>query len=309
MKLHLPKKAVPPAGRNRRPADRQSPSAFSYHANRAERPEQPGRQQFSLADKRRRILSLHFWAKRSGAVIVTLIVIVCLISIVSLSSSPKIVLLGNNGYALHSTSTYQAAAAKDLSASIWNRNKITVNTGAASSRLLKQFPELASVTITLPLIGHRPIYYIRTNPPAFVMQAVNGSYVLDASGKSLAPKVDVSADKVASLPVITDQTGVHVQPGHQVISSDNAVFISTVLAELKTKQVSVSSIDLPPNAAQEVDMHIAGQPYYVKFNMHTVSAAREQAGTYLATINNLAGQHIMPSQYIDVRVAGRAYYQ
>jgi hypothetical protein len=63
-----------------------------------------------------------------------------------------------------------------------------------------------------------------------------------------------------------------------------------------------------PSNANELDIQIAGQPYEVKFNLHS-DKAREQAGTYLATIASLQKQGITPSKYIDVRVDGRAYYQ
>lgn len=300
-----------PLGRQRRlPSGRQAaPSAFSYHANRSERAEATGRQQSNVVAKRSRILSLQFWLKRSGLLIAVLVALVCAVSILSLSSQPRIVLLSDSGgYAFHDAETYQQAAASQLSSSIWNKNKITVNTGAAATALREQFPELSDVTITLPLIGHRPVYYLRAHDPVFVLQAVNGTYVVDDTGTALLSAAVVPSKVIATLPTLTDQTGLHVVIGKQVVSSQKIAFMQTIVKTLAAKQVHVLSLTLPANAAQELDVHINGQPYVVKFNMDGKSA-RQQVGTYLATANTLAGQHITPSQYIDVRVLGRAYYQ
>jgi hypothetical protein len=313
MKMRGGRKRQPerrPLGRQRRAAaNRPAPSAFSYYASRSERPEAIGRQQPNAVIKRNRILSWRFWLRRSGLLVAVLAALVCTVSILSLSSQPRIVLLSDTGgYAFHDATTYQQAAAVQLRSSIWNKNKITVNTGATAAALRKQFPELSSVTVTLPLIGHRPVYYLRAHVPVFVVQAVNGTYVLDDTGTVLLSAAAVPPRVVAALPIVTDQTGLHVVIGKQAISSQKIAFMQTVVKTLAAKQVHVLALTLPAHAAQELDVHVNGQPYVIKFNMDGKSA-RQQAGTYLATANTLAEQHVIPSQYIDVRVLGRAYYQ
>lgn len=313
MKLKVGKKQpARTTGRQRQTTlDRRPQSAFSYHAQRSERDEANSGRQASLADQRHKMLSLQFWAKRSGLLIAVIVAVICAVSILSLSSQPRIVLLDatGSGYAFHEVAEYQKIASEHLSSSVWNKNKITVNTGAASTALKQKFPELASVSVTLPLIGHRPIYYLHANAPAFVMQTVNGTFVLDSAGKALIAKDAAPATVVAQLPVITDQTGIHARLGKQIISSSEATFIRTVVNTLTAKQVSISSLALPANAVQQLDVRVNGQPYVIKFSMHDPTTARQQVGTYLATINTLAGQKVTPAQYIDVRVLGRAYYQ
>lgn len=314
MKLRLSKKQPErrePGRQRRYSLERQAPSAFSYHAKRSERPDSPGRQQPSLAEQRHRMLSLQFWLRRSGLLIAVVAGLICLISILSLSNQPRIVLLDQqtDTYAFNNTETYQQSAAEYLSGSIWNRNKLTINAGAAAKDLKQQYPELADVTITLPLIGHRPIYYLQANAPAFVMQTVNGRYVLDSAGTVLIAADAAPDNVVASLPVLTDQTGTPVSLGHQVIGRKDVAFIQTVVNALSAKQVRVSSLVLPSGAVQQLDVRVEGQPYVIKFNMHDSTTARQQVGTYLATAAELAGQRTVPTQYIDVRVLGRAYYQ
>jgi hypothetical protein len=298
------------AGRQRRQSDWQAPAAFSYHAQRAQRVDTPNRQTPSLADQRHRLLTVRFWAKRSGLLIALIIAVICLFSIASLSSSPRVIFLDqqNGAAAFHDTKQYEAAAQQYLGSSFWHKNKITINTNDAGADLQKRYPELAEVSVSLPLVGHRPIYYLRSNPPTMVLQAVNGTYVLDSAGTVLIAKDKAPSTVTGSLPVLADQTGLQAQVGKQVISSAQSAFIKTVIDTLAAKQVTVSSLILPANAVQELDIRVEGRPYTIKFNMHEDKAARQQVGTYLATDNNLKSQNIMPSQYIDVRVPGRAYY-
>lgn len=310
MKLGGKKKAV--TGRQRRQSDWQRPASFSYSSQRVERPDVPGRRpQPSLAAKRSRLLSVRFWARRSGLLIAVIVGFICLISILSLSNEPRVILLDSNGssYTFHDAEQYQQAAAKHLGSSVWNKNKITVNTGKASADLQKQFPELADVAITLPLIGHRPIYHLRANPPAFILQAINGSYVLDSGGKALIAKDAASESTIKDLTTITDQTGLRAQIGKQVLSSSEADFMRTVVDTFAAKNITVTALVLPADGAHELHVRLAGKAYLVKFNMLDNKTARQQAGTYLATINSLSAQNIVPAQYVDVRVLGRAYYQ
>lgn len=311
MRLRGGKKPADTGRQRRSTSSWQRPAAYSYRSQRSERAETEGRrQQASLTAKRSRLLSMRFWARRSGMLIAIGVALVCLISILSLSNQPRIILLDadKNSFAFRDSDEYQAAAAKYLSSSIWNKNKITVNTGKASEELRKQYPELSDVAITLPLVGQRPIYYLRANAPTFVLQTTNGTFVIDAGGKALVTKDAAPGKTTDKLPVITDQSGLSAEVGKQVLSSREIAFMRTVVDTLAAKGDKVSSLMLPANTAHQLDVRIAGKPYHVKFNMHDYDSARQQAGTYLATANNLAEQNITPSQYIDVRVLGRAYY-
>lgn len=305
-------KTVATTGRHRQLNDRQPvATAFSYHSRRAERLDAPNRQQ-PTSSRPPGIAVVVFWRRRLGFLIGSIIILVCVVNILMLSTSPRLEVIdtGNTGnYFTRSQATYQQAASRVLASSLWNRNKITVNTASVASQLMRQFPELSSASVTLPLIGHRPIVYVQISQPAFIFNASNGSYVLDASGKALALSANVATAKL-HLPEVTDQTGLRARLGSGVLTSADTTFIRTVLAELAARQVAVGAVDLPAGAADELDIHLSNQNYYVKFNMHAGSGdAREQAGAFLATQARLKSENITPSRYIDVRVDGRAYYQ
>lgn len=246
--------------------------------------------------------------RRAGVLILGLAIIVSVINLLSVSPHAKIEPLASSmagSPLLRSQAEYQAAADKALSSSLWNRNKITIDTGGVSRQMMSQFSELSSVSVTLPLAAHRPTIYVQPAQASLVVAADNGAFVIDQNGRALMPSANLPT--AHNLPQIVDQSGLHIQSGHQVLTSDDVVFIQTVLAELAAKKVGVSSMVLPA-ASRELDIYIAGQPYFVKFNLAN-NDARQQAGTYLATVAELGRQHVTPAHYVDVRVDGRAYYQ
>ncbi len=296
-----------PTDRRRPAISDGQPASFSYNASRrSEQPSNVGRGDRSEQKRAARSSFLRFWLQRSGMIVLIIVVGLCVVNVLSLSHHAKVLPLDSNSKAsfLRKQTDYQAAADKLLAGSIWNGNKITIDTGNISKQMVAQFPELSSASVTLPLLAHRPVIYLQPTQPALILAAHNGSYVIGTNGKAL-----LSSDALPpgnNLPQITDESGLDVQLNRQVLTTDDVSFIQTVLGELGAKHIKVSAMDLPP-ASSELDAHIAGQPYFVKFNLQS-DDARQQAGTLLATLALLQRQHVTPAHYIDVRLSGRAYY-
>jgi len=312
MKLRK-KKQIPTARQRKRsmPEDvaKQS-AAFSYGANRPDHESIANREAKRSSTPTKAVSAGNYWLRRIGLLILLLAVTASATSSLTLSANPDIVAIkgaNQSGAFLHSEATYQAAATKILNESILNRNKITVDTDKVSAGLLKQFPELSNVSVTLPLLAHRPVIYLETAKPALIINSSNGSYVLDSNGRALLPSGGLDSSVRDTLPTVVDQSGLEVTLGKQVLPAKNIEFITTVVGQLNARKVKISSMTLPPSASQ-LDAQIEGQPYYVKFNLQT-NDARRQAGTFLATQAQLQRKNTLPGKYIDVRVEGRAYYQ
>jgi hypothetical protein len=304
------KKDEPATTGRRVQIDATRPRSFSYHANRVEQEYNLGRAEPREQDVRRREQLIKFWRQRLAVLLMGVLVLACVGYILHLSSDPQVIPLtsSSNDYFLQPTSVYDQAAHKALASSWLNGNKITLDTDSVKQNLQHQFPELSSVSITLPLMGHRPIIYIAPTAPGLVLNAQNGSYVLDTDGKAL-----ISADQVADigklqLPQVTDQSNLDIKLRTVALPASTVGFIPTVLAELQAKGVKAQSLSLP-TAAYEFDLIPEGAGYYVKFNLHDYQHVREQVGTYLAVSQRLQSQGITPGAYIDVRLVGRAYYK
>lgn len=284
--------------------------AFSYYAQRSELGTNTGRE-IGREEAARKPGVLESLLQRIGLIVLGTVILAVVVSNLVLSSSPRVmpVSADSTPYFLHSMDDYRAAIAGTLQESIWNTNKLTIDTAAVAKKIKQQFPELASASVTLPLLGHRPVVYIEANRPALILSTTHGSYVVDSAGTVMLPTTQLKPDSKLSLPVVTDQTGVPIGTGRLALTSDNVAFIQQVAAQLKAHGMSASALTLSA-AAGELDMTLAGQSYYVKFNMHSgVSDVRSQVGTFLAVQHKLASSGITPDRYIDVRVDGRAYYR
>lgn len=302
-------KLPPPTSRQRILGARQSsPTAFSYHSRRSELELNTGRQLLRASSVSAKRFG-KFWLQRFGLFILLTVALVCLISAATLSTNPKVVLVAGSSQQpfLQAKQIYTRAAVQQLSSSIWNRNKITINTERINQQLAAQFPELASVSITLPFVSHRPIVYLQAAQPAVILHTSGGSYVLDTTGKALLGGAVPPAVSKLGLPTLTDQSGLAIVVNHEALRSSDVRFIQTVMAELKGHGLTPSSLILPATSS-ELDVHLLGQPYFIKFNLQSDSA-RQQVGTFLAVEAQLKSQNSLPSTYVDVRVDGRAYYK
>lgn len=290
-----------------------APAAFSYRTNRSDQGRAGTKRQTQSAGQQAPARSIKagstWWLRRLGLIVLLIAVTASAVNILSLSASPKVVPLNNGSGSsfLRPTSVYQEAASQQLKRSVWNRNKVTVNTSQLNRQLLKRFPELNSVSVTVPLLAHRPLVYVQSAQPAVILVARNGAFVVDTNGKALVKAADPAALNQPKLPVLNDQSGLNIQLNRQALSANNVRFIQTVNAQLVAKQFQVSGMTLPA-AASQLDVRLIGQPYFLKFNLQH-NTPREQAGTFLATISRLRSQNITPGQYVDVRVEGRAYYK
>lgn len=303
------KSSVSKGRRQRQPADPAPGPSFAYRSRRSGDEVNTGRQ---LSRETAAAKSKHWgsWLlKRFGLVVLLIALLISAVNVLSLSNNVRVMSLTDksaNSF-LHDQAVYEAAASKLMAGSIWNKNKITVNTSGVSDGMLKQFPELSSVSVTLPLLSKRPIVYVQTAQPALILATRSGAYIIDTSGKALLAADKLPAGSTLKLPTVTDQSSLDVQLNHQALTSGNVNFIQTVAAQLAARNVTVESMVLPVGTS-ELDVKIKDKPYIVKFNLES-GTARQQAGTFLATQSKLQSQNIVPVQYIDVRLDGRAYYK
>jgi cell division septal protein FtsQ len=284
-------------------------ATFSYHSRRSELPANATRQPQQEENKTAAKRAVYSKSQRFGVVLALIAIVLIASILLNVSSSPKVVILSTAGETsfLQNTTTYQRAAIKQFSASILNKNKITIDTTTISHQLLSEFPELSSVSITVPLFSNQAIVYVQPAQPAIIFAASNGAYVLDTQGRALQIASQFSNLASLGLPTVTDQSAYQAKVGQQALNEGDVSFIQTVIYELAQRKLAISSFNLPAGSS-ELDAVIAGEPYYVKFNLEN-SDARQQAGTFLAVRQQLVGENITPAHYIDVRVDGRAYYE
>ena len=287
----------------------QNASVFSYHANRSatlearERTmptEQPAPKR--LPRGIRRIKAKH--------VLTGICALIVFLLLVGLSSTPKIVITGSKSsqLALQNTAVYADTVHQMLGKSMSNNNKLTINTEAVATELKARYPELHTVTVSLPFFGRQPIVYLQPVVPQMVLSTSSGQFILDSNGRALSTYANqkLGEDGSQPIPIVTDQSGLAAQKGQIILPSKTVAFITEVAGQLYAKKIAVETWTLPAGGG-ELTVKPVGASYFVKFSLQGV--AREEAGTYLATKQYLDTHHISPKEYVDARVSGRAYYK
>jgi hypothetical protein len=302
----IPFKKASKKREERRPAAQPPKGVFSYYNNRAPQVDRGDAYVASTSGRARRTGKA--WLRNLPSLValaaVTLSVLYCL----SLTSQPRVtVIIGETKESsLRDKAEYQAGAQKILEQSLLNRTKFTINTRSFEKAFQTEFPEVSDVAISLPLINRQPIVTITTAQPTMILVANNRADVLDSRGMVIMSANDLSSEARRTLPVVKDEGNVELAPGKTVLPAAYITYITSVMAQLNAKKITAETITLPKQP-HELDVKVAGQPYFVKFSFDT--DAREAAGTYLATKSQLDSQKITPAKYVDVRVPGRAYYQ
>jgi hypothetical protein len=223
----------------------------------------------------------------------------------TLSPTPRVVMPEDARHVARAPQVYEEAATRIARSSVFNRSKLTVDASAIESRMREQFPEIASIDVTVPLLGRRPVVEMSTIRPAFSLINDTGEYYIAADGRATAT-VDAYTVRPAAVVKLYDQSGLALQPGKQILTKDTVSFIDEVVLQMQAKRVQVASLTLPA-VPFEMQMRLDGVPYYVRFN--TLGNARLQSGAFLALKDKLEAQKQKPTEYIDVRVEDRAFYK
>lgn len=279
-----------------RPAD-----VFSYHASRSSQGANLGRynpQVTSRTKKRFSWTSLPVWLSLG-------VILIALGYASTLTASPRVTVIADKGSVHHKTQDYEAYLSSVLRGSFLNYSKLTINSDSVRQSLQRQFPELTEVTVSIPLVAHRPVIKVVAAKPIMLLQAANGSFYIDDQGRALANITDISAPE-GEIVTVADQSGLKIEVGKQILPNATVSFIQEVTRQLSAKGLKVTQFVLPA-APEEIQARIEGYPYYVRFN--SAADPIQQAGTYLALKSKLDSEGIAPREYIDLRVDERAYYK
>ena len=298
----------------KQPSRRQVTSAgrtntYAYYGSRSSEPAALGRQIFREAlNARTARKAARYSVQRFGLLLIIIAVGVALVSLLSLSTDPKVLPVDSTEPVfLHPMAVYERAAAQFLSESLLNHNKLTIDTAGVAARMKRQFPELSIVNVTLPLVGHRPIIYLAQADPTLLLQANDGHvYVVDTNGRAIGNSATMSTGSL-QLQHVRDNSGTPVVVGQSILSASTVGFIQTIAYQMSQKHLVIATFSLPPQSS-ELDMYLDGPKYFVKFNLASATA-QQQVGAFLAVKHNLEERGITPSSYIDVRLDGRAYYK
>lgn len=243
-------------------------------------------------------ISRFFTRLLDGVIVIALAA--CLLYSLFVKDTPKVTL---NSEVYHSAGVYKEAAHNYLGA-LKNRNKVTFSEKSIVNSLQQQFPEIAGASIELPILSETPIVHLSIANPSFILKNNGNSYVVNSAGVAAATANQLP--NIQNLAVVQDRSGFKAQSGQQVMSADSVTFINDLVKQLNHARVPISQLILPPSA-QEIDLKTKDTSYFVKFFLG--GDVLQETGQLLAMRHQFSAAHTQPSQYLDVRVPGKAYYK
>jgi hypothetical protein len=297
LKHFFAKKAFVP----RRPIDvpKNKRPVVSYYAGDKPRNNDPIRVR-QTSEKRQTIFDK---LKLLPSLLIVMLILVSVVYSTTLTANPIIHFVGGTS-PYRSSKEYTDGVQKLLETNILNQNKVTLNTSKVESEILKSFPELDVVKVSLPVIGRRSTVTLHVRDPALIVTNSTRAFVVDSNGIIVSETRQLSSSILNTLIMVQDQSGLEVHIGGQVLTSDSVTFIRTVAAELTAKQLTITGATLPtiPN---EVDFKIKDLPYYLKTDVS--GDARLQIGAFLAARDSpeVSTAH----EYMDLRVEEKVFYK
>lgn len=179
---------------------------------------------------------------------------------------------------------------------------------AYSQAVVKEHPEIVEVRLERSLNSRTPKVITTFRRPVFIWtDASRSRQYVDDKGVLFSNTV-LDEASLSKLLVIEDQTPVPAESGSTVVGSKLVATAGQLPEKLRPlyNNAEIESVILPP-APRQIHIKLKGVPYYIKFSSErTLDAQIGELGTLL---NFLKGQGITPAEYIDIRIADKAFYK
>jgi len=247
--------------------------------------------------------------KQSPTIISFLVILGTLFYITTLNDNPQIIVDNNTSSVdfLHTKQQYQQTIKTILSSSFLNKSKFTIDSNAIARQFEADYPELDSATVIIPITGHKLQLVIKASTPVLNLQNSTGYYLLSDEGvviKKFSSLTDMNSTKLVTL---TDQSNSPAYLGKGFISSETTAFIQNIIFQYSKKGIAIAGMSLP-NSPYEIDVQSRGQNFIAKYNL--LNSSNYQIGIYFSILNYLKTNNLpMPTQFIDLRVSGKAFYK
>ena len=295
---------------NKRKVDLSSRSGrkFVYHSQIKSHENRAGERLVSVPDKRKTSGKSSIF-RQLPTIISFIVIIGTLFYISTLNSNPEIIIDNGSNTVnfLHTTAQYRQTIVSLLDSSFLNKSKFTIDTNALARKFKADYPELDSATIIIPVTGHRLELVLKASTPVLDLKNSTGYYLLSDQGvviKKFSTLKDMNSTKLV---VLTDDSNSSVFLAKNFISGQTVSFIQKIIYQYSKKNMTITGMTLPVSP-YELDVQSRGVSYIEKYNL--LNDANYQIGTYFTTLQYIKTNNIpMPTQYVDLRVPGKAFFK
>ena len=190
---------------------------------------------------------------------------------------------------------------KYIKALFTGSNWLFIDAGSLKSQLQKTFTGQESITVS-KTFPNRIEVKTDEQKSAIIWKTGNQRYVVSINGRSLSETKDQNTN---GLPVVIDGSSIPVKVGDRVVSRDFVDFVLKLNDYFKNNKIEVEQIFVSETTS-ELNVKLK-DGYIIKFN--TSDSADSQIKSLAATLALIKSQNKKPSEYIDLRVTGKAFYK
>lgn len=185
-----------------------------------------------------------------------------------------------------------------ISRNPWYASYFTVGGLKLNRTLPEQEPRIKTATITKRFPSGITVTIVEREP-GVVWVSAGENWEVDIEGIIIG-----AAGSKKPMATVIDTANIPVKPGDRVAPGRFVRFTQDIAAGLPNQtSLAIENFQVPESTSEVYVKTNKG--YLIKFD--TTRSALEQLKDLALVIKNLNGK--APSQYIDLRVAGRAYYQ
>ena len=179
---------------------------------------------------------------------------------------------------------------------------------AVEREILEQFPEVERVLLQAQPFSASLKAEVRFRKAVFTWRDASGSVqFVDSNGVLFSKNLDPSVNS-SKLIAIEDQSGIVLQAGSSVLTDSLIQFVGQLYNKLPPLyENNMAGKVIVPQSTREVQVQMNGAPYVIKFN--STREINGQVGELATLLNFLKANGITPKEYIDLRVAHKAFYK
>jgi cell division septal protein FtsQ len=193
----------------------------------------------------------------------------------------------------------KAETMKSLAGSWRQRNLLTLDSGELVSDLQQADPLLRSVEARRKWF-HGITITALLKQPSLGWSTGNQKYLLDRDGTAIG-----MLPLGSKLPVVNDGSNLPVQIGGRVAAARFVSFVAAVVPALAAEGIGAQSLDVKDTT---LDLSVTTNKGY-RLIFDTGRGVDDEMVDLRAVVKLLAAQKKAPAEYIDLRIAGKAYYK
>ncbi len=190
---------------------------------------------------------------------------------------------------------------KYLNSSLAGKNWLFLDASSLKGRLQKTFTGQEAIVVEKQF-PNKLIVKTDEQKAAIIWKTGSKKYIVSINGRVMS---EFLGENSSDLSTLTDGSSLPVDVGNKILSRDFVSFAIKVGDYIKAKSLGPEQIYITETTKELLVKTNAG--YEIKFN--TEETPDSQLRSLQATLDLLASQKKQATQYIDLRVPGRAFYK